>query len=168
MRAEEFQGFVGGICTSIEVVDAEQMQAVLAYVDPTPAVEEGDIVLRGFTAEEFQAGGANQYLLGRDAAALATRIEWSPSDDEPTTAAWILVAVTFGQEAFFAVKRDLEQRWWRIDPPDAPWFALSTAAGLRAAITNGTPMVAKAGFNRSLFQRPKDNPRPTLDKDGRL
>ncbi len=168
MRAEEFEGFVGGICSSIEIVNAEQVQALLGYVDPTPAVEEGDIVLRGFTAEEFQAGGFNQYLLGRDAAALVTRVEWSPSDDEPTTPAWMLVAVTFDREAVFAVKRDLEQRWWRIDPPDTPWFALSTAASLRAAITNGTPMVAKAGFDRSLFQRPADNPRPTLDKDGRL
>lgn len=166
MRDDEFAGFIGGVCQGVErVPEAVQPDVIVAFTDQH---EGSDIALAGLTAAEFEQGAVNRFLLGRDAVALVTRVDWSPSDDEPTTPAWLIVGVTFDHPAFFAVRRDLDERWWRIDPPDAPWFALSTAAGLRKAITTGEPIVPKSTFNRALFQRPSDNPVPPLDQDGRL
>jgi hypothetical protein len=135
------------------------------------AVDDGEEMLMGAAhrdaADAFLAE-LDRVIVGRNMAALATRVMWSP-DEGPTRPAWMLTAVAKGKPAFFAVKRNVEdERWWLIPPGNEPWFALSTAGGLRAALEQGEPMHLKNAENNEVYQTPKDVPHPPVDKHGRI
>lgn len=168
MDQQAFEGFVGGVSVGVKTIGVDQFPVLVAFTDPTDDPEVGDIAMMGLTAEEFDAGAINAYVLGRDAVALVTRTAWSPTLQADTSPAWAMVAVTMDLPAIFAVKRDVEERWWSIQPHEAPWFLLSSASGLRAAIADHKPIVPKTTTDPALFQRPTDVPQPPLDGQGRL
>jgi hypothetical protein len=102
--------------------------------------------------------------------ATVTTVGWSPDTAGPTAPAWMLVAVGIGgAPSVAAVRRFVEdQHWWQLDTAELPWFALSTAAGLRAALDDGVPLRLKEARRSELFHRPSETPRPPVDERGEL
>lgn len=100
-------------------------------------------------------------------AMMATRTMWAPEEDLPTVDAWLLIAVTPGLTARFAVRRlEVDANWWEVR--DAPWFALSTASGLRSALESGAPLVFKAVADPRLLHAPGEGDAPPEDEHGRI
>lgn len=97
---------------------------------------------------------------------------WSPADDVPVTAAWALVAVgRGGVPGCLLVRRVVEdQRWTRIPPERWPWFALSSAAALRACVegAGGRPLRFKVATAAELYRTPEECPDPPVDDRGEL
>ena len=71
--------------------------------------------------------------------------------------------------AVAAVRRITEDyQWWQLHRSELPWMALSTGAGLRAALEHAAPLRLKSTVDRELFQRPDENPIPPVDERGEL
>lgn len=102
--------------------------------------------------------------------AMVSPILFTPDGSAPSREAWVLVAVGLGGgPPVVAVRRIVEDDQWMQAPPDAlPWFALSTAASLRAALENGTPLRLKQAAAPELYRRPDEVPEPPLDERGEL
>lgn len=118
----------------------------------------------------FRAAARSLMFDCRMFAAMSTRTNWSP-DPGPSSPAWTFTAVgRDGGPAIIAVRRDVEDdRWWRILPSEAPWFALATAASLRGAL-RGEPLVPKKvpPDDRRLLDAPGIGPPPPTDRNGRI
>lgn len=157
MDSDDFELFCGGVCSGIaEQADIpEEAAAVLA-------VEDGDeIVLAAVTQDKVDQMTERLFHFAQSAMAMASRVNWSP-DSSPTAQSWMVVAVTREQPAFFAVKRDEEEQWWRVGPAEAPWFALATASALRG-VFDGKPLPPLNEVrDRRLFKRPREEPLPPL------
>ncbi|GGI07878.1 hypothetical protein [Egicoccus halophilus] len=104
----------------------------------------------------------------RRMAAMVSLMGWSP-DASPTVAAWVVVAVGRGSLPALVCVRRLEQddRWTLLNISDMPWLILSSAAGLRAALS-GQPLRLKVARTKALFQRPDQVPNPPVDERGAL
>jgi hypothetical protein len=102
--------------------------------------------------------------------ALVGTTGWSPADEVPVTAAWVLIVVgRGGGPALVVVRRVAEDEQWTHVPVDRlPWFALSTAGGMRAAIEHGTPLRLKQATATELYRRPDECPDPPVDERGEL
>ena len=87
-----------------------------------------------------------------------------------TSLAWVLLAVgRGGGPPLVAVRRVVEDAQWMQALPDAvPWFALSTAAALRAALEDGTPLRLKQAHDPELYRRPDEAPNPPVNDRGQL
>lgn len=99
--------------------------------------------------------------------ALASRVNWSPLSRGPLSLAWALVVVEPFRPAWLLVRRVCDRIWTRIPLNAAPWFALSTAAGLRAAL-GGKPLEIRSATSARLFASPRDVPNPPVDDKGLL
>lgn len=107
--------------------------------------------------------GPNVQALG-----MASVVRWSPTPTGESSDAWCVIVVHPDAPARFMVRRLVEDHtWWSLPPAGAPWFALSTASGLRAAITNKQPMVFKRATDERLYRR-VDEATPDVDEQGRL
>lgn len=106
----------------------------------------------------------------REAAFMATKVNWSPTPHGESSPAWAAVTIARDEPAHFAVRRIAEdEHWWSLDAgTDTPWFMLSTASGLRNALDGEPPMIKAVGERTSLLRGPLDVPRPDVDTDGRL
>lgn len=104
----------------------------------------------------------------RRVVAMALPTGWSPTAHGSSSPAWLLLVVAAELPVFAAVRRTRDDRWTQLAPDDLPWFALSTAAGLRAALVDGRPLRLKADPAPQLYERPGDVPRPPLDERGEL
>jgi hypothetical protein len=119
-------------------------------------------------AATVQAMTDEMFATPRRMAAMASRIGWSPSDDEPTSPAWLIVAVAAEQGAFAVVRRIAEDAGWtRVLPTALPWVGLSTAGSLREALS-GMALTLKKATDTRLFRRPDEEPAPPVDDQGRL
>lgn len=164
----DFEGFCGALAHACETArDGTRM--VIAMDDPQNG--DDDVLLGEVTEEDLTpalTAQLNQLVKDRQMLGLATKVAWSP-DESDTTPAWFLVAVTGEDQAQFAVKRIVEDdRWWRLQELDAPWFGLSTAGSLRASLLRGEPLHLKQASNRDLYKRPHELPHPPRDRHGRL
>lgn len=119
------------------------------------AVDDGAGSVLVATVPDPACAEAQQVFVGRhDFGALATRVDWSPTPDAPAAPAWALVTVGRGFPATFLVKRDAADRhWWSLAPTAAPWFLLSTASGVRAAL-DGEPLMLRTLEDERLLLRP--------------
>ncbi|WP_205745902.1 hypothetical protein [Egibacter rhizosphaerae] len=97
----------------------------------------------------------------------ASRVAWSPTPDGASSPAWLVVVVGVARPVFAAVRCDQDTRWQLLTPDQLPWFALSTAAGLRGAVERGEPLRLKVGSDPGLFRRP-DEGEPPVDEHGSL
>lgn len=132
--------------------------------------DEGISVLSHAGSDAAATAGIDQMLGSKHRmAALVCVTGWTPDGTSPVRPAWVIVAVgTGGLPALGAVRRIREDtRWTRLPPNELPWFALSTASGLRAAL-DGEPLRLKSGSSAELHRRPDEVPDPPLDQDGRL
>jgi hypothetical protein len=111
-------------------------------------------------------------------AAIVTVTGWTPDGTSAVQPAWVVTAVgTGGIPALGAVRRIREvDRWTRLASSELPWFALVTAAGLRAGLAGsplhmkraGSPLHMKRGGSAELHHRPDDQPDPPVDEHARL
>jgi hypothetical protein len=178
---DEFDGWVATAMDGFADAPAEDGLAMLFATDESrtflgqPVGEA--LVMRGFTHDEFDADGAfaiNMMLLDgppRKVAAMATHVLWAPGSepDSPTTDAWLACVVASHHNAVFAVRRWVgDERWWRLDPKDAPWLILSCASGLRGALENAEPLVFKEGQDRRLLSTVDEGTPPPEDEHGRI
>lgn len=116
-----------------------------------------------------------EYANTTNFAGMATRINWSPTPLGKSSPSWLITTVArAGAPGHFMVKRTVEDTWWRsIAPSDAPWFALATAGGMRAAL-DGEPLIFKVSkenddaLERGLLNSPSEIPFPSVDIDGLL
>jgi hypothetical protein len=138
------------------------------------AVDDGDCILMLACDEAHSprvTGQIDQLLAPRRRMiAMVTTTGWSPSESGVSSLAWVIVAVGLGgAPACVAVRRVVEDdRWTGIPPHQVPWFLLSTASGLRAALENGVPVRLKTATATELFRRPDQVPLPPLDERGSL
>ena len=147
------------------------LQALLAVDDPgtedllLAPVEPGDLAL----INDLVLGGPK-----RTVAALAVRINWSPTATGESSLAWVFALVvksnvfTGPHDAFCAVKREEDERWTVIAVEQLPWFLASTAGGLRAALEHGRPMVLKEVRDPRLLDRVAASNPPAVDEKGRI
>jgi len=110
-------------------------------------------------------------FVSREYASMATRVKWTPDGGE-SSPAWCFTAVSaLGGPAVVMVRRDEgDSGWWHIEMSEAPWFALATASGLRAALKGEAPLIPKyiPSGDRRLLDRPGQGPPPPTDRQGRL
>lgn len=158
------------------------MRAVAARIDRDGAPETTELVLavksgagpRLLIATDSSSASTtarvDQLLKGGRIAALASITGWSPSPVGRTVPSWSLVAVGVGGvPAELWVRRIREDAaWWELDFREAPWFALATASGLRAALDLGRPLRLKQAKDARLLQRPGDCAHPPVDGRGGL
>lgn len=120
--------------------------------------------------EDHDPPDTEDMFTGRTYAAMATKTRWSPSEIAPFIDAWMLVCVRRHETALFLVgpmgKADASE-WTIVSPLDAPWFALSIAGSLRAAL-DGKPMVWKETRDRRLLHKPGEMEPPPVDAEGRI
>jgi hypothetical protein len=166
----EFDGFCGAIANACENAD-DRVVMVVAMNDEQP--DDPDAVLLGeITAEDLGPSLSkqlDQLIHGRRMLGLATRVDWSPTQEGESSKAWLLVAVTRANETRFAVKRIVEDsKWWLLDDEGVPWFALSTAGSLTGALRYGKKLVLKQASNEELYRKPSELPHPPTDEFGRL
>jgi hypothetical protein len=155
---EAVEGIEDGIVTVFMVNDTDDSLLCMA-------VEESAGLNAAVTAQMDQMMAKRPYF-----AAMATKVGWSPSNDEPTTGAWLVVGVDPERTAEFCVKRIVEdEKWWRLSSDDVPWFAISTAGSLRDAMLHGTPLRPKNATDKpDLWKRPDELRHPAVDPDGML
>jgi hypothetical protein len=167
--ARELEGFTARVAAEIDRVQPDPGQAVMTVV-----VDRGDNLEKLTSPSPGHPTTLAQLdqLLARRRrmVAMVTVTGWSP---DPTTAiapAWVLVAVGRGSTpARVAVRRiDLDRDWTDLPPHELPWFALSTASGLRAAIDHGQPLRIKQDPTEALYHRPDEHPDPPTDDRGEL
>lgn len=165
MDAMTFDQMFSGVLGAADAAPREMTTLVM--------FDDGDdFLVTGLTANETdQAQNLlnSLPLAGRSLVAMASRVMWTPEPEPaPTVDSWAVVTVAEAATAGFAVRRlDIDERWWRLEPPDAPWFMLSTAAALRRALA-GESMVVKDVQHRALFNAPGQGPVPSVDEHGLL
>lgn len=172
MNTEDYDDYMGTAASVVEEIE-DDVDSLFMVSDGDlkdgkllcMAIEEDEGLSARVTAQMDQMMAARPFF-----AALATRIGWSPDDDTPTSAGWLLVGVDTEHAAYFCVKRDAEDdKWWRVDTGAAPWFAVSTAGSLRDALIHGTPLRPKdANAKPELFKSMSESPPPAADEDGLL
>lgn len=160
---DEFCGYCAHITEGVD----EAVAAMAMAEDP-----DGVIVASIKTGDSAEAlGEAFEQLLvgGRRFMAMATRVNWSP-DEGPTTLSWLVVAVSAEETAQFFVKQNDGDKWWRLGPMQAPWFALSTAGSLRKKLQGDpAPLTIRGDVqDPRLFSLPSDGTPPPLYPDGKL
>jgi Asp/Glu/hydantoin racemase len=165
----ELTNFAGVVADHLDHdPEMEEVSLVLAADDPTQGVIA---VLAGdeHSPATIQAHADQLLASPRRMAALASRIGWSPSDDEPTAVSWFVVAVASGQPAVALVRRIAEDEGWtRIPHTALPWIGASSAGALRAALEAREPLTIKMATDKRLFRRPDEEPSPPVDDQGRL
>ena len=148
--------------------DEDQVEALMMTDDD----QEGLACLGVETGEEPNTHHVDQFFAGHhDYAAMASLVGWSPADEVDCAPSWMLVAVRRGEPPAFLVGRIPERQWYRVDPFDAPWFAVSTAGSMRAVLDGQPPgpiKKARHGDPR-LFGRPgQGDEAPPVDEHGRI
>ena len=159
--------FAGGCADACQY--ASDDSGALVMTEEEDEILVGEVL--GSDPEHVSLVTEEMFVGHRTYAALATRAMWSP-DAGPSSDAWCLVAVdTSVSPAIIRVKRLVEDdHWWDIQVKDAPWFALSTASGLRKALA-GERMVTKAIMPDSdprLMSKLTDGTPPRIDKEGNI
>lgn len=176
MTPEEYDSWVGTVMTGFAEMSTSDNPALLLAASESRTfmgmpIEDTLMVTAFLNGDPDIEMAVNRLLLDgppRKVAAIATHALWSPRPEEPTTDAWLACVVAARKTAVFGIKRWAEDDLWhRLDPRDAPWLALSTAAGLRAALEDGEPMVMKQAHDRRLFNS-VDEAQPPVGEDGRL
>ena len=156
---------------------AHQIDAAGLAPDATEllvAVDDGSDVLMCVTEDGAAPSALAQIdqLLATPRRVMATVsvTAWSPTADGTSSVAWILIAVGRGGLPAFAAVRRIEEdtRWARLPPTQLPWFALSTASSMRAALEHGAPLKFKRATSEALHRRPDECPDPPLDERGEL
>lgn len=167
MRHADLDRFAATIASHIDGAELDPTQ-----VDLVAAADDGDAVevLVIEHPDTPQATSALDQLLTseRRAAALVMPTAWSPTAHGASSPAWLLVAAAADLPAFAVVRRVGDKQWTRLEPDWLPWFALSTAAGLRAALVDGKPVRVKHDAGPEHFQRPDQQPDPPVDGHGQL
>lgn len=165
MEELTFDRMFSGVLGAIDSAPREMITVVVFDDDDS-------FLVAGLTADEADQ---TQQLLnelplaGRKILGMASRVMWT-NDPEPapTVDSWSAVAVAEGVTAGFAMRRlDVDERWWRLDPTDAPWFMLSTAGAMRRALA-GEKMIVKDVQDRALFNKPGEGAHPPVDEAGLL
>ena len=160
--------------TTAVVVELDVRAAAHDAFELMLAVDDGARVMSvagtARTAGVVVQSAADQlFAAPRRMAATATMTGWSPSPVEPIVASWLVVAVAAGLPVSAGARRIVEDRLWTpLNPDELPWFALSSAASLRAALESGEPLAFKSGPDGRLYRRPDEEPKPPLDDRGRL
>lgn len=165
----ELERFAAAVADEIDdrEMDPQQVPLILAVDDG----DDAQILSSRAPSHPATLSQVDQLLATRRRMiALVGTTGWSPADEVPVTPAWVLIAVgRGGGPAFVVVRRVAEDEQWTIIPvAQLPWFALSTAAGLRAAIEYGTPLRLKQATATQLFRRPDECPDPPFDERGEL
>ena len=167
IRAEDLDSFAAAVADHIE-----QTQLDPTEIHLLAAADDGDAIqlLAVDDADRPESTADLDQLITSDrrVVAMAMPTGWSPTAHGPSSPAWLLLVVAAELPVFAAVRRILDDRWTQLAPDDLPWFALSTAAGLRAALVDGRPLRLKKDPAPQLYDRPDDVPRPPLDEHGEL
>ena len=167
MKKDDFESWAHTFCSAVDEAP-EDMHAAIGADDGEDAliaaIEPGeDNALIAHADQLFAAR--------RQVAMMATKVNWSPTDDGPSSPAWAIAVVDRGDQAFYGVRRLAEdQQWWGLKPTDCPWFLLSTGASLRKMMA-GEPMTLKKiddKANEQLLRRITDGPPPPVDDKGRI
>ena len=160
--------------TTAAVVELDERVGANDALELMLAVDDGARLLSvagmaGTAGVVVQSAADQLFAVPRRMAAMATMTGWSPSPTEPIVASWLVVAVASGLPVLAGARRVVEDRLWTaLNPDELPWYALSSAASLRAALETGEPLAIKSGADGRLFRRPDEEPEPPLDDRGRL
>ena len=167
IRNEDLDSFAAAVADHINQTQLDPSEFPLVA-----AADDGDSILLlaiddadspGTTADLDQLISSDRRVV-----AMAMSTGWSSTAHGPSSPAWLLLVVAAELPVFAAVRRTIDDRWTQLAPDELPWFALSTAAGLRAALVDGRPLRLKKGPAPQLYDRPDDVPRPPLDERGEL
>jgi hypothetical protein len=166
LTQEDFDGWCGTFGEAVLSLPQENT----VYVGADDA-GESLLVTGAVEPDESFYDDVNHLLISEQhvVAMMASRTLWSPEEHLPTIDAWLLIAVTPGLTARFAVRRlGVDTTWWEVQPDHAPWFALSTASGLRGVLETGEPLVFKAATDPRLTKAPGEGEAPPEDEHGRI
>jgi hypothetical protein len=169
VSAFELEAFATAVAAEIDIEELDPHEAPLIL-----AVDGGERIEMVSSGEPGHSSTISQIdqLLAkrRRVVAMVAAAGWSPAEDVPVAVAWVLIAVgRGGAPAFVIVRRAIEdESWTRIATEHLPWFALSTAGALRAAVEHGTPLRLKEAGATELYRRPDECPSPPLDERGEL
>jgi hypothetical protein len=163
-RHDRLDLFALEVAAEMDTLDPDQVELAGA------AERDGNVTFNGLRRGVDATASLDQVFAGRpQRAALVSQIGWAPDDFSPTTRSWVLIAVEPGSPALCAVRRIVEDhRWTHVPPASMPWTLLSTAAGLRAALEQGTPLRLKRAADPRLYRRPSEVPEPPTDHRGEL
>lgn len=129
----------------------------------------GPITISGDNSPGFQSRVDGLLARHRGMAAFGTRVFAARGAAEPADT-WMLTAVSRGLPARILIRRiGLDNRWSLLEPGECPWFAISTAAAMRAALTDGAmPISWRTAETASLYATPDDGIVPPADDLGRI
>jgi hypothetical protein len=164
--SDELERFAADLAAAADHLDFDAVEIVFAADDPPDHL----IVCELRSGHPAELAEVDQLFAGgkRKVAGALMRMAWSPSV-EPTTPAWVLIAVRPGEAAIFAVRRVAEDSaWWRLHVSDMPWLVASTSSAIRAALECGQPMTLKMSSDARLFRRMGDGEPPPTDARGMM
>ena len=154
-------------------MDLDQMMSIFCFALDRldPAAGGATFVLEGEDSQVAQLPAGTMppedLFCFKAAGGLATRVEWAPNATAAGEECWVVVLVSPGLPAVFVVG-PYAGEWFEVPGPEVPWFALSSAAGIRAGLERGSPLVPKVAQNERLFEAASRSDPPPTDADGRL
>lgn len=155
--------FLGTCCSAIDETNAAAMVLADDVEGVRPSVDCYDIY------DEPNIERIQRMFIGRHSfAGLATRVAWSPRANIPTSPSWCLVAVERNGASRLAVRRDTDKTWTQISMSDAPWFAASAAAAMRAWLDGDFSAPLRYGGDPRLLGAVRNMIAPPVHEDGRI
>lgn len=162
--SDKLERFAAVLAATADDLDFEAVEIVFAADDPPDHL----VVCEVRAGQPAELAAVDDLFAGRrrTVAGALMRMAWSPGA-EPTTPAWVLVAVRPGEAAIFAVRRiEEDSGWWRLHVDEMPWLVASTSGAIRAALESGRPVTLKVGRDARLFRRIGDGEPPPTDSRG--